>query len=210
MPARQSAEPDLITFDIELMDVQPRVWRQFQVPSNLTFSQLHQVIQVVMGWEDYHLYCFRYGPIQITIPDGELFVLDSTHFDARYKRLSSLKLGVNDFLQYQYDMGDDWIHLLRVRFIQTAEFAAFMNEQRMENGTERGAKAPAIQCLEGEHGCPPEDIGGPYGYEHYLEVMSNPKDEEYEDLMAWHGKVKLKEFDLIKVNKELMRTFKKK
>ncbi len=46
---------------IELDDIAPRIWRQFQFHPEITFDQLHKIIQVMMGWEDYHLYEFHIG-----------------------------------------------------------------------------------------------------------------------------------------------------
>jgi len=35
------------------------IWRRVLVRSDMTLSGLHQVIQIAMGWEDYHLHAFR-------------------------------------------------------------------------------------------------------------------------------------------------------
>jgi hypothetical protein len=40
---------------IELADISPPIWRRVEVPLDLTFKHLHDVIQAVMGWEDCHL-----------------------------------------------------------------------------------------------------------------------------------------------------------
>lgn len=37
----------------------PPIWRQVQVWENATLAQLHRVLQMVMGWENYHPYEFR-------------------------------------------------------------------------------------------------------------------------------------------------------
>jgi hypothetical protein len=39
--------------------------------------------------------------------------------------------------------------------------------------------------ITGRRACPPEDIGGIHGYMHLLEVLSNPEDEEYEEMTDW-------------------------
>ena len=38
----------------------PEVWRQILVPSQFTFHQFHQIIQVAFGWDDSHLYEFYF------------------------------------------------------------------------------------------------------------------------------------------------------
>jgi len=46
---------------IELEDITPRIWRRVDVPTGVTLSTLHEIIQAVMRWEDAHLYEFRAG-----------------------------------------------------------------------------------------------------------------------------------------------------
>jgi len=48
---------------------------------------------------------------------------------------------------------------------------------------EEGVTYP--RCLKGKRACPPEDCGGPWGYQELLEVLSDPKHEEYEDSKVW-------------------------
>ena len=44
-------------FKVTLKGSDPPIWRRFQVP-DLTLGELHDVLQVVMGWEDSHLHQF--------------------------------------------------------------------------------------------------------------------------------------------------------
>jgi len=37
---------------IELLDIEPAIWRRFVVPANITLDRLHDVIQIIMGWTD--------------------------------------------------------------------------------------------------------------------------------------------------------------
>ena len=83
---------------------------------------------------------------------------------------------------YIYDFGDDWIHKITLEEILPGD----------------GKKAT---LLSGKGACPPEDCGGPYGYEEMLKTLSSPKHEEYEELREWLGLVDdevwdTKEFDL--------------
>jgi hypothetical protein len=43
---------------VTLDDTYPPVWRRFQVPANTTLLKLHDILQIVMGWVDYHLHMF--------------------------------------------------------------------------------------------------------------------------------------------------------
>ncbi|MGT2452370.1 IS1096 element passenger TnpR family protein [Cupriavidus basilensis] len=41
-----------------LRGLSPPVWRRVLVPEHLTLGQLHNVLQIVMGWADEHLHAF--------------------------------------------------------------------------------------------------------------------------------------------------------
>jgi hypothetical protein len=69
---------------------------------------------------------------------------------------------------YEYDMGDSWRHQVVVE------------EVRVESGNAAGPL-----CLGGERACPPEDSGGVHGYYQTLEILRNPRHEEYQDTKAW-------------------------
>lgn len=40
-------------------------------------------------------------------------------------------------------------------------------------------------CLEGQRACPPEDGGGPLGYEDLLAVLADPGHPDHEDFKEW-------------------------
>ena len=42
----------------------PPIWLRFTVKNKVMLEKLHQIIQVVMGWEDCHLYKFERGKRQ--------------------------------------------------------------------------------------------------------------------------------------------------
>ena len=60
--------------NIELKDIKPRVWRSFTVDSNITLSNLHKVIQTIMGWSNSHLHQFIKNDIIFSLPDEEGFI----------------------------------------------------------------------------------------------------------------------------------------
>jgi len=57
----------------------------------------------------------------------------------------------------------------------------------VERVTEAEPGATYPRLLKAERRCPPEDVGGPWGYDHFLEVMADPGHEEHEELLDWHG-----------------------
>lgn len=183
------SKPIAYEFELTLCEVRPVVWRRFRVPANITFQRFHEVIQIVMGWQDYHLYEFRFGNVRASVPDGEYFILDDTHFDARRKRLRSFGLERNDILGYLYDFGDDWMHTLRVMYP--------IYDLRDQ---------PDYLCIDGGRACPPEDVGGAVGYAHFLQIISQPSHPEYEEMRTWSGgNFSPTLFDRDAVNEELRR-----
>ncbi|HEV7252023.1 MAG TPA: plasmid pRiA4b ORF-3 family protein [Mesorhizobium sp.] len=162
---------DLIArLHIQLDDWQPIIWRRVEVPATATLKALHDVIQAVMPFEDYHLFEFRVDGSRYAIPDPEWDSLATPTYSAKGMKLGTpLDRGVTE-LAYTYDFGDDW------RFTITVEAVA--------------AADPSVEYprfVDGEGRAPPEDVGGLPGFEHFLEVMSDPEHEEHGDLVSWHG-----------------------
>src|SRR6056297_411278 len=46
-------------FRIELLGIEPTIWRRIQVPSDYNFWDLHVAVNDAMGWLDYHLHHFE-------------------------------------------------------------------------------------------------------------------------------------------------------
>jgi hypothetical protein len=176
-------------FKVALIGINPPIWRRVQVAGNYTLAQLHRILQVVMGWENYHLYMFRidskkYGPPD---PDG---VDDLGLVDAKRIRLAAVMPSVGTTFTYMYDYGDDWEHELLLE-------ATLMPEPTVTYP----------HCLAGERRCPPEDVGGIAGYADHLEVMFDPNHAEHEERMMWRGPFDAEEFSVEKVNQELAKKF---
>jgi Plasmid pRiA4b ORF-3-like protein len=75
-----------------------------------------------------------------------------------------------DRMIYEYDFGDGWEHQLELEKV-----AALPPE----------GKFPWV--LSGKRACPPEDVGGPWGYADFLEALADPKHPDHEDLAQWCG-----------------------
>jgi len=159
---------DVVQIRITLRDVEPPVWRRVEVPASLTLKRLHETIQGAMGWLDRHMYEFRvgqrrYGDPAIVGPEPDLA-------NAAFVKLSSLvENGVARFL-YVYDFGDDWRHDITVESVRPAE---------------PGVDYPVF--VDGARHCPPEDCGGPPGYQGFLETMGNSDHPEHEEALDWYG-----------------------
>lgn len=160
---------------IHLKDLDtPKVWRQIAVPSTLTFNQLHEIIQIVFGWSDYHLYEFTDRPDMLQ--EGSYRISISCADDADYhdvKTTDSRKtkirkiLSKSDDLKYIYDFGDYW------------EFEIHIIDRIRET-------IVAPLCQDGGGATPPEDCGGTCGYEQMLKSLST-NDEDAESYREWIG-----------------------
>jgi hypothetical protein len=153
---------------IELNEIAPKIWREFQFHPDVTFHQLHNIIQVVMGWENYHLYEFRVngkviGPPDPTFADME----DREVLHARRETVRKHVQEENAFFTYVYDFGDDWQHTVTLVNIDAAN------------------SDPRPLCLDGARSCPLEDVGGVWGHRQLLEVLLTPNHPERDDFIGW-------------------------
>jgi hypothetical protein len=130
------------------------------VPISWTLEELHGVIQAAMGWEGLHLYEFRVRSARYGSPELCGGAADVT--------LESLRFRRNAKLTYIYDMGDWWEHEIRI-------------EDRLE--AENGRRYP--RCVGGQGACPPEDCGGPDGYQaRREEAMSSAAFEDFDTMVG--------------------------
>lgn len=144
---------------VELEGVEPPVWRILRVPGGLSFSELHVVLQAVMGWEDRHLYRFEIG--DEVFVDPELMDDDPWDaLDARHQGLADFDPHRGDELRYVYDFGDRWSHRILVTDV---DYDADVDPEE-----------ETARCLDGAGRCPPEDSLGPPGYRRMLEALEDP------------------------------------
>ena len=71
---------DTLRFRIDLLGIQPPIWRELLVPARYTFWDVHVAIQDAMGWLDYHLHEFHVAdegasPAVFGIPLDEEFAI---------------------------------------------------------------------------------------------------------------------------------------
>ena len=148
-----------IQFKIQIRDIKkPPVWRRIVIPGNFTFHDLHNTIQSAFGWWDEHLYQFQRHPFDggwtVKEPDGEDNTWGERPKDARETDVATFiqHMGLEKFV-YVYDFGDSWVHDITVEQI------------------DHDADLDHPVCLAGKGACPPEDCGGPWGYEELKEEM---------------------------------------
>lgn len=170
---------------VTLRHVAPPVWRRIEVPGDIKLGMLHRVLQAVMDWTDSHMHAFRLGMEQYGTPSREFPDMFKNERNVRLDQIVS----VGGKLIYEYDFGDGWEHELKVEKVLAAE---------------KGKRYPA--CLAGKRACPPDDCGGPWGYQNLLDALKDPKHEEHEEMLEWiGGEFDPEAFDLDEVNQMLKR-----
>lgn len=180
----------LYQLKVTLRDIDPPIWRRIQVWEDTTLGQLHDILQIVMGWEDCHLHEFMIGRRLYSIPDVDDDLNERTVIDERRERLLNLLTRVGTTFQYLYDFGDSWHHEILWEAILLPDSTQHY---------------PC--CIAGERRCPPEDVGGPYGFEDYLKALADPKDEEHENWLRWRGPFDPATFSLNQINRLLQKRF---
>lgn len=164
-------------FKIQLKNIKkPPVWRRVVVPANTSFSRFHSIIQVAMGWDNSHMYSFSPSGYRSTPwieEDGDDQDLSTLGFEDR-ETISAENIKLSDIFEkkgqtftYIYDFGDDWIHIITLEKIDK---------------TDTSTKP---KLIDGKGACPPEDCGGPWGYENIKVVLEDKKHPEYHDIKEW-------------------------
>lgn len=178
----------LITLQLEKY----KVWRRVQVPADITFKKLHDVIQAAFRWRNYHLHEFtvfnQEKPIALIVCNEEaLYENEDIGYPIGMDKRTKLSQHLPQFnkIEYVYDFGDHWVHSLEL-------------EKTIDDYP---VNYPI--CVDGEGNCPPEDVGGEAGYENFLEVISDPDHPEHQDMLTWGKMQEYREFNLEDVNFQL-------
>lgn len=181
---RTAKTPRICRLKVTLRGIRPPIWRRFEVDSNITFAELHEVLQIVLGWLNCHLHEFEIGPERIGMIDPD-WGDDGVRDERRVKLSKFARKGTR--MLYKYDFGDGWMHDIVIEDVHAPE---------------AGTSYPV--CLKGKRGCPPEDCGGPYGYKNLLDALADPSHRDREHYSDWIGPYFAPEkFDLDVTNKLL-------
>ncbi len=147
---------------IEIDDVTPRVARVVDVPVDIRLDDLHFVLQIAVGWQNGHPFEFRAGD---TVWGSQDCDAERNPLPPEQATLADI-LALGDTFKYDYVLGEDWQHTVRL----DARGAA-----------EPGVSYPHLTRAEGR--CPPADIGGPVGYEIYLRTIADPASVNHDEML---------------------------
>lgn len=179
-----------VVLKITLNLLNHKVWRRVIVPMNISFKELHDIIQIAFSWSNYHLHEFvvfeGIKPIvklccdeaAFEYPEDLPMILD---FDVKLSEYIPKCSGI----EYRYDFGDGWEHYIEAEKI-IEEF---------------GWNYPV--CICGEGNTPPEDVGGDYGYDNFLSIISDPNNPDHDAMVNWGKMQRYGDFDVEFVNRRL-------
>lgn len=162
---------------VSMPDIEPVVWRRIHLYSRTPLSGLHAVMQVAMGWDDSHLYEFG--------AQWETYGHNGREPSAY--TVAQMLPEVGSGAGYVYDFGDHWVHHLTVEKIHRP-----------------APNTHYPRCSADRRACPPEDCGGPLGYERTLRAIRACKGPRYRELREWGlHKYNPAYFDRDEVNRQL-------
>jgi hypothetical protein len=159
---------------IGLRGSKPPIWRRLVIGGETTLDELHVAIQIAMGWQNAHLHEFTIDGVSYGRPDPMGFTEVE---DESAVRLDQVAPDAGMKFAYLYDFGDSWEHLITVEKILPLD--------------PRDPKQHYPACTAGRGACPPEDVGGLWGYYAWLEALADPDSEEHEEALEALGE----EFD---------------
>lgn len=192
LAAPQSEPVGSVIVRLDLVHSHPPIWRRIQIPTNLTLTQLHEVIQIAMDWSACHLWSFTDSHrVSYTPADEEDFDMGfgSEDCDPDEYKVGEFLQKPGDYLDYVYDFGDSWRHRLKV-------------EKTLQEFV-------LPQVLKAVNACPPEDCGGIWGYAEILEILQKKRKSKADrELLEYVGEdFDPTYYDLADVNATLKHEF---
>jgi hypothetical protein len=185
MAARKKTAHKIYDLRVELEEIEPVIWRRVLVPGQITLPQLHDLLQLVMGWTNSHLHSFEVGDRTFGMDGTDLEELNMLN-ENKFTLDAVLGDSIREFL-YEYDFGDSWHHRVTVTPIAKPR-----------------TDWSYPLCVAGARAAPPEDVGGVSGYEEFLSAIKDPKHEEHDRMLEWiGGAFDPAGFDLNEINRTL-------
>lgn len=181
-----SSTEKIYQIKVTLLHSKPPIWRRLLVSGNATLFDLHKIVQVAMGWTNSHLHQFVIDNAFYSIPSEDDW---EPVIDERKYRLAEIAPTEQSKFIYEYDFGDSWEHEVMVEKILPID-----------------PKMDYPYCVKGKRACPPEDVGGVWGFEEFLEAMKDPSHEEHDSYVEWwNGIFEPEAFDLGTTNQMLQK-----
>ncbi|TKB28524.1 plasmid pRiA4b ORF-3 family protein [Desulfopila sp. IMCC35006] len=149
----------------------PLIWRRVQVPGAFTLAQLHDTIQLSMGWSDSHVHQFLVGKISYEPTMKTRVPREAKRFDEYKYKLHTLEEGMRFMFSYIYGAGEGWEHEIHLEEVVPPT---------------RQLKHPVL--LAGEMACPPETIGDIHQYLQLITDLESPDGRKTDSLFELTGR----------------------
>jgi hypothetical protein len=160
----QNAHGQIACLLVQVDEVSPPVERRVLVPFGMRMDDLHFVLQIAIGWQNCHPFEFQAGGNTWGLVDRES---SDNPLPAESVTLADIAQLGSTF-RYSYVFGEDWQHQVTIESVADAM---------------PGETYP--QLLEAKGRCPPADIGGPAGYDAYLQALRDPEHWHHEAMVEW-------------------------
>jgi hypothetical protein len=204
---------------IEMQDITPLVWRRVIMPADATFKRLHDTIQTITNFHDSHLYRFdlpveenllitndpeAYDEHQSYLKNKQLFEKHAEEVPEEFKKFEERRLELlrrtvrqpqtikmDTYLEkygelhYLYDYGDDWEFTIKLEEVVDDYYFGYP------------------RLLDGAETAPPENVGGPPGYEHFKEVYTDEFHPDHEDIRDLVGEFGYRPYNQAQINDRL-------
>lgn len=179
---------EIIQLTVSLQRSKPLIWRSLLVNQATSFLELHHIIQIAMGWKNFHLFEFNLDGYRIGMIEESEYGYGSSHLlDAGKILLTDILSLEKDSFHYNYDFGDCWLHQITIEKLVKKEDKAFYPK-----------------CINGQLNGPPEDCGGISGFYGMLKILQDKDHMRNKEMRNWVGKKYDPEnVDLVKINKQL-------
>ena len=170
---------------IVIEDTHPPVWRRILIPDKITFGELHEIIQVLFGWEGEHLHEFQIPSDRITIGSeeeswGYYYNEKETLIDSFFRNYK--------WIRYTYDFGDDWRHKINIE----------------KTDMDYRSRSAVLMKFKGDNF--EEDCGGLWGMDEEARSVFDQKDVEKKlKHMAFPEHEELQETKLLKESMERLK-----
>jgi len=155
----------------------PPIWRRLELASDLRLDELHRVLQAAFEWEGGHLH--QFSAENRTWEDGSAadfgpgpFSTSPASEPEAKTRLGQVLATVGDRLDYVYDFGDNWEHVVTLEEIVLPS-----------------PGAPRARVVDGDRAAPMEDCGGVPGYEDLVAALADSEKPDHTHLVEWYVEV---------------------
>lgn len=152
---------------VTLRSVKPPIWRRIEIDSEVSLAELSDLLEAAMGWLGGHLHAFEANGVTYESPDPDDGLFRGSKDESDHT-LSDVLAEVGTKMRWDYDFGDGWQHAVEVEAIEPAD-----------------ASITYPRCTGGRRACPPDDCGGPWGFEELLEAIADPAHPRHDELTEW-------------------------